>query len=99
MKKLLALLAVAALVAGCAAKKPVKEFHPTDDVNASSQGGKGMESDGSEVDFGLDDTLDDEPADGEAKSFHPTDALLIGGNGGFNPTNDDESVVNFDQNE
>jgi hypothetical protein len=24
---------------------------------------------------------------------------LIGGNGGFNPTNDDESVVNFDQNE
>ncbi len=46
MKKLLALLAVAALVAGCAAKKPVKEFHPTDDVNASSQGGKGMESDG-----------------------------------------------------
>ena len=99
MKKLLALLAVAALVAGCAAKKPVKEFHPTDDVNASSQGGKGMESDGSEVDFGLDDPLDDEPADGEAKSFHPTDALLIGGNGGFNPTNDDESVVNFDQNE
>ena len=95
MKKLLALLAVAVLVAGCAAKKPVKEFHPTDDVNASSQGGKGMESDGSEVDFGL----DDEPADGEAKSFHPTDALLIGGNGGFNPTNDDESVVNFDQNE
>ena len=95
MKKLLALLAVAALFAGCAAKKPVKEFHPTDDVNASSQGGKGMESDGSEVDFGL----DDEPADGEAKSFHPTDALLIGGNGGFNPTNDDESVVNFDQNE
>ena len=95
MKKLLALLAVAALVAGCAAKQPAKEFHPTDDVNASSQGGKGMESDGSEVDFGL----DDEPADGEAKAFHPTDALLIGGNGGFNPTNDDESVVNFDQNE
>jgi len=95
MKKLLALLAVAALVAGCASKEPVKEFHPTDDVNANSQGGKGFESDGSEVDFGL----DDEPADTEAKAFHPTDALLIGGNGGFNPTNDDESVVNFDQNE
>ena len=95
MKKLLALLAVAALVAGCAAKQPVKEFHPTDDVNSSAQGGKGEIGDGSEVDFGL----DDEPADGEAKSFHPTDALLIGGNGGFNPTNDDESVVNFDQNE
>ena len=99
MKKLLALLAVAALVAGCAAKQPVKEFHPTDDVNSNAQGGKGETSDGSEVDFGLDDTLDDEPADGEEKAFHPTDALLIGGNGGFNPTNDDESVVNFDQNE
>ncbi len=32
---------------------------------------------GSEVDFGLDMELDDEPADGEAKSFHPTDALLM----------------------
>ena len=73
MKKLLALLAVAALVAGCAAKQPVKEFHPTDDVNSSSQGGKGEIGDGSEVDFGLDD---DEPADGEAKAFHPTDALI-----------------------
>ena len=95
MKKLLALLAVAALVAGCAAKKPVKEFHPTDDVNSSSQGGKGMEGDGSEVDFGLDMELDDEPADGEAKSFHPTDALLIGGNGGFNPSPDDTDVVDL----
>ena len=24
----------------------------------------------------------------EEKAFHPTDALLIGGNGGFNPTSD-----------
>ena len=38
MKKLLALLAVAALVAGCAAKQPVKEFHPTDDVNSTFAG-------------------------------------------------------------
>ena len=97
MKKLLALLAVAVLVAGCAAKQPAKEFHPTDS-DASTRTRRAVKvriSDGSEVDFGL----DDEPADGEAKSFHPTDALLIGGNGGFNPTNDDESVVNFDQNE
>ena len=99
MKKLLALLAVAALVAGCAAKQPAKEFHPTDDVNSSSQGGKGEVGDGSEVDFGLDMELDDEPADGEVKAFHPTDALLIGGNGPFNATNDDESIINFDQNE
>ena len=99
MKKLLALLAVAALVAGCAAKKPAEAFKPTDDADQQYQGGKGEVGDGSEVDFGLDMELDDEPADGEAKSFHPTDALLIGGNGGFNPTNDDESVINFDQNE
>ena len=95
MKKLLALLAIAALVAGCAAKKPAEAFHPTDSDALSTQGGKGEVGDGSEVDFGL----DDEPVDTEAKAFHPTDALLIGGNGGFNPTNDDESVVNFDQNE
>ena len=58
MKKLLVALAVSALVAGCASKSKEKAYHPTDDVNASSQGGKGFESDGSEVDFGL----DEEPA-------------------------------------
>ena len=59
MKKLLALLACGyALVAGCATKEAEKAYHPTDDVNASSQGGKGFKSDGSEVDFGL----DEEPA-------------------------------------
>ena len=99
MKKLLALLAVAALVAGCAAKKPVKEFHPTDDVIQVHRVVKDEIGDGSEVDFGLDMELDDEPADGEVKAFHPTDALLIGGNGPFNATNDDESIINFDQNE
>ena len=99
MKKLLVLLAVAALVAGCAAKKPAEAFKPTDDADQQYQGGKGEIGDGSEVDFGLDDTLDDEPADGEVKAFHPTDALLIGGNGPFNATNDDESIINFDQNE
>lgn len=95
MKKLLALLAIAALVAGCAAKKPVKEYHPTDDVNASSQGGKGMEGDGSEVDFGL----DDEPADGDVKAFHPTDALLIGGNGPFNAAPDKDDIIDLEQND
>ena len=58
MKKLLTILALAALFLGCASKEPQKAYHPTDDVNASSQGGKGFESDGSEVDFGL----DEEPA-------------------------------------
>ena len=32
-----------------------KGYHPTEDVKASSQGRKGFESDGSEVDFGLDE--------------------------------------------
>ena len=58
MKKLLALLAIAALFAGCATREPEKGFHPTDDVNSNAQGGKGFESDGSEVDLGL----DEEPA-------------------------------------
>ena len=29
----------------------------------------------------------------DAKEFHPTDALLIGGNGGFNPTGDEDSPI------
>ena len=58
MKKLLALISIAVFVSGCASKKQEKAYHPTDDVNASSQGGKGFESDGSEVDLGL----DEEPA-------------------------------------
>ena len=55
MKKLLALLAFVAIIVGCASKNQEKAYHPTADVNASSQGGKGFESDGSEVDFGLDE--------------------------------------------
>jgi hypothetical protein len=58
MKKLFAILALAVFITGCATKEAEKAYHPTDDVNASSQGGKGFESDGSEVDFGL----DEEPA-------------------------------------
>jgi hypothetical protein len=58
MKKLLTIFALAAFITGCATKEAEKAYHPTDDVNASSQGGKGFESDGSEVDFGL----DEEPA-------------------------------------
>ena len=88
MKKLLALLAVAALVAGCAAKKPAEAFKPTDDADQQYQGGKGEIGDGSEVDFGL-----DEP---EVKPFHPTDALLIGGNGPFNAKPDAEDISNID---
>lgn len=31
----------------------------------------------------------------EGEEFHPTDALLIGGNGGFNPTPDATDVVDL----
>ena len=58
MKKLFAILALGIFITGCATKETEKGYHPTDDVNASSQGGKGFESDGSEVDLGL----DEEPA-------------------------------------
>ena len=92
MKKLLALLAVAALVAGCAAKQPVKEFHPTDSDALSTQGGKGEIGDGSEVDFGL----DDEPADGEVKAFHPTDDISSQAQGGKGEVGDG-SEVHLDQ--
>ena len=76
MKKLLVALAVSALVAGCASKSKEKAYHPTDDVNASSQGGKGFESDGSEVDFGL----DEEPAKvqyEDPKKILPKEIILV----------------------
>ena len=70
MKKLIALIAASAFLVGCASKNQEKAYHPTDDVNASSQGGKGFESDGSEVDFGL----DEEPAKAQyedPKKYYP----------------------------
>ena len=89
MKQLLPVLFIAIFVGGCAAtSEPEKPFHPTDDISAQAQGGKGKVGDGSEVDFGL-----DEP---EVKPFHPTDALLIGGNGPFNAKPDAEDISNID---
>jgi len=55
MKKLLGLHAVGALITGWASKNQEKAYRPTDDVNTSSQGGKGFESDGCEVDYGLEE--------------------------------------------
>ena len=64
MNKLLLITALSFMMIGCsseneeapAAAEPeaqaesgVKAFHPTDDVNGQSQGGKGHTSDGSEV--------------------------------------------------
>jgi len=49
MNKLLLITALGFLVLGCAAQEEVKAYHPTDDISAQSQGGKGHTSDGSEV--------------------------------------------------
>ena len=49
MNKLLLITVLGFLMIGCAAQEEVKAFHPTDDVNGQSQGGKGHTSDGSEV--------------------------------------------------
>tara|TARA_B100000795_G_scaffold69583_1_gene48499 strand:+ start:133 stop:333 length:201 start_codon:yes stop_codon:yes gene_type:complete len=63
MNKLLLITALSFMMIGCSseneeapaaepeakAESGVKAFHPTDDVNGQSQGGKGHTADGSEV--------------------------------------------------
>jgi hypothetical protein len=49
MNKLLLITVLGFLMLGCAAQEEVKAYHPTDDIGAQSQGGKGHTSDGSEV--------------------------------------------------
>ena len=49
MNKLLLIMLSSIFMLGCAAQEDVKAFHPTDDVSAQAQGGKGHTSDGSEV--------------------------------------------------
>ena len=49
MNRLLLVTVLGFLFLGCAAQEEVKAFHPTDDISAQAQGGKGHTSDGSEV--------------------------------------------------
>ena len=50
MYKLLLITLTGVLMIGCAAQEEVvKPYHPTDDISAQSQGGKGHTSDGSEA--------------------------------------------------
>jgi hypothetical protein len=50
MNKLLLITLTGFFMLGCAAQEEaVKAYHPTDDISAQSQGGKGHTSDGSEV--------------------------------------------------
>ena len=51
MYKLLLITLTGVLMIGCAAQEEVKAYHPTDDISAQSQGGKGHTSDGSEAQF------------------------------------------------
>jgi hypothetical protein len=49
MNKLFLIVFSSIFMFGCATQEEVKPFHPTDDISAQAQGGKGHESDGSEV--------------------------------------------------
>ena len=85
MNKLLLISALGFLVVGCAAQEEdVKPYHPTDDISAQSQGGKGHTSDGSEVQL-------EAPVVAEApavKAFHPTDDISSQAQGGKGETSD-----------
>jgi hypothetical protein len=90
MNKLLFVGFLVLFLGGCAGQEEVAAYHPTDDVSAQSQGGKGFTAEDTSV-----VQLDSEPV----KAFHPTDALLIGGNGPFNAAPDADDVVDLDQND
>ena len=49
MNKLLLITLLGFFMLGCAAQEEVAAFHPTHDIDAQAQGGKGHTSDGSEV--------------------------------------------------
>jgi len=89
MNKLLLISALGFLVVGCAAQEEaVKPYHPTDDISAQSQGGKGHTSDGSEVQL-------EAPVVAEApavKPFHPTDDVNGQSQGGKGHTSDGSEV-------
>ena len=85
MYKLLLITVIGFTMIGCAAQEEVvKPYHPTDDISAQSQGGKGHTSDGSEVQL-------EAPVVAEApavKAFHPTDDISSQAQGGKGETSD-----------
>ena len=88
MNKLLLITLAGALMIGCAAQEEaVKAYHPTDDVSAQSQGGKGFTADGSEVQLVTPDPV---------KAFHPTDSDALSTQGGKGEVGDG-SEVHLDQ--
>ena len=85
MYKLLLITLTGVLMIGCAAQEEVvKPYHPTDDISAQSQGGKGHTSDGSEAQLEA-PVVAEAPA---AKPFHPTDDVNGQSQGGKGHTSD-----------
>ena len=84
MKKLLLITALGFFVVGCATQEEaIKAYHPTDDVSAQSQGGKGFTADGSEVQL---------EAPEPVKAFHPTDSDALSTQGGKGEVGDGSEV-------
>ena len=89
MYKLLLVTLTGVLMIGCAAQEEVvKPYHPTDDISAQSQGGKGHTSDGSEAQLEA-PVVAEAPA---AKPFHPTDDVNGQSQGGKGHTSDGSEV-------
>jgi len=89
MNKLLLITILGFLMLGCAAQEEVvKPYHPTDDISAQSQGGKGHTSDGSEAQLEA-PVVAEVPA---AKFFHPTDDVNGQSQGGKGHTSDGSEV-------
>ena len=84
MNKLFLIPLVGFLMLGCAAQEEVKAFHPTDDVSAQSQGGKGFTADDASV------VQLEAPA--PEKPFHPTDDISAQAQGGKGETSDGSEV-------
>ena len=81
MKKLLLITILGFFMIGCAAQEEVvNAFHPTDDVSAQSQGGKGFTADDASV------VQLEAPA--PEKPFHPTDDVSSQAQGGKGETSD-----------
>ena len=84
MFKLFSITLAGVLMVGCAAQEEVvKPYHPTDDISAQSQGGKGHTADGSEVQL---------EAPAPVKAFHPTDDVNGQSQGGKGHTSDGSEV-------
>ena len=90
MNKLLLITILGFLMVGCAAQEEAaKAYHPTDDISAQSQGGKGHTSDGSEVHLETPEPVKAEPV---VKAFHPTDDVSSQAQGGKGHTSDGSEV-------